>query len=510
MALVKEISLISDSEKFEKKNYRELPYNIEAEQLLLGIILINNEYINRVLDFLTADDFYEPVHARIYSAISKFLDKGLIASPITLKNYFEKDEALVDLGKSNYLAKLAAQATGIINILDLAKVIHDLSLRRKLIVVGEDIVNRAYDDKIDMQGQVQIEKAEHELFTIASEGVIDKSFQHLRNPLQEAITRAEFVFKNKDVITGATTGFRDIDKLLGGFHNSDLVIIAARPSMGKTALALNMAIKSAEFFQKEFKKENEKTDIATKNQPKAVGFFSLEMSAEQLASRVLSMKTEINSNDIRRGRFDRQSDFDRLIEANKNLHQLPFFIDETPAITISALRTRARRLKRKNNLGVLFIDYLQLIRGVAESSRTNRVQEVSEITQGLKAIAKELNIPIIALSQLSRQVEQRDDKKPQLADLRESGTIEQDSDIVMFIYREAYYLEREKPREPKENEEPSPELIEWQNKMSELNNIAEIIVAKHRNGPIGNVEMYFDKMTTSFKDLDKEHSSFKR
>jgi len=500
----KEIVLLERPEKPEAA-YRELPYNAEAEQVLLGSILTNNELLNRISDFLIADHFYEPVHKRIYEAITRYLDRGLAASPITLKNQFDKDEALADIGGATYLTRLAGLSTGIINILDHARIIYDLALRRKLIDIGSDMVNEAYkDDSAARLAADQIEIVEHQLFSLASEGLSERSFQPLKVSLTEAISRAEFALKNQGGISGVPTGLIDLDKLLGGMHDSDLIIIAARPSMGKTALAINIALNAADAFIREQKKKHETEPEFVekeKNLPKSVGFFSLEMSAEQIASRLLSMKSGINSNNIRRGRLDKDKrEFQKLVEANQELYQLPFFIDETPAITISALRTRARRLKRKHNLGVLVIDYLQLMRGVSEAGRNNRVQEVSEITQGLKAIAKELNIPVVALSQLSRQVETRDDKRPQLADLRESGSIEQDADVVMFIYREAYYKEREKPQEGSEK------FAEWQAKMEQISNIAEIMVAKHRNGPIGNVELFFDRFSTTFGNLDKPHS----
>lgn len=502
MPAVKEINLVSDAEK-NQADYRLPPYNIEAEQVILGAILTNNDLITKVQDFLNADHFYEPLHNRIYSSIISFMDKGLIATPVTLKNIFDKDEDLLKIGGGSYLVKLAANATGIINVMDYARVIYDLSLRRQLINIGEEIVNEAYKDEADTNAANQIEKAEHKLFTIASEGGSDKNFVHLRASLSEALKRAEMAQKKDDAITGVPTGYSDLDRMLGGMHDSDLLIIAARPSMGKTALAVNIAVNAAHSFAAEFEKEKNASQNAFELKehkiPKTVGLFSLEMSSEQLATRILSMKTGINSNDIRRGKFLKKTDFEHLITANKELYSLPFMIDETPAISISALRTRARRLKRKNNLGLIVIDYLQLIRGVSEQGRSNRVQEVSEITQGLKAIAKELNVPVVALSQLSRVVETRDDKRPQLSDLRESGTIEQDADVVMFIYRAEYYEERKEP-----SEKQVEEYSKWQAKMAEVSNIADIMIAKHRNGPVGNVELFFDKNTTTFKDYIKD------
>lgn len=482
----------------EPPSYRILPHNIEAEQVLLGAILTNNESINRIGDFLAVGHFYEPVHQRIYEAIIRLVDRGLIATPITLKNQFDKDEALAEIGGASYLAKLAGQATGIINIIDYAKLIYDLAIRRKLIEIGENVVNNAYDNEVEKTANEQIETAEHELFSLASTGSNSNSFSSLSTSLADTIRRTEFALKNRGGITGVPTNLKDLDKWLGGMHNSDLLILAARPSMGKTALAINIAVNAAEAFIKEAE-ENKAKNIASP--VKSVGFFSLEMSSEQIAARILSMKTKISSTNIRRGKLDQsKNEFDHLVQSSKTLNTLPFFIDDTPALSISALRTRARRLKRKHNLGLLVIDYLQLIRGVSDVGKNNRVQEISEITQGLKAIAKELDIPLLALSQLSRAVEQRDDKRPLLADLRESGTIEQDADVVMFIYREAYYLERTKPQEG------TDKFQEWQQKMEKVDHLAEVMIAKHRNGPIANVQLAFDKHITLFSDfVDESH-----
>ena len=482
---------------------RQLPYNIEAEQALLGAILIDNEAINKISDMLLAEHFYEPVHTRIYKAIHNFIERGLIASPVTLKSQFDSDEALKDIGGAGYLAKLTGLSAGILNIKHYAQIVYDLAIARNLITIGQDIVNDAFDNNLKEPAASQIEKAEHKLFNLASEGSSDKNFGHLKNSLTDAIKRAEFALKQKGEVSGVPTGFMDLDRMLGGMHDSDMLILAGRPSMGKTALAMNIALNAAKAFRAEFN-EHKKTENLSPSEQKSVGVFSLEMSAEQLASRLLSMQTGLNSNNIRRGRLDqKKGEFDLLIEGNKELYELPMYIDDTPALSISAIRTRARRLKRKHNLAFLVIDYLQLIRGVSEAASSNRVQEVSEITQGLKAIAKELNIPVLALSQLSRQVEGRDDKRPQLSDLRESGSIEQDADIVIFIYREQYYLERTRPSDG------TPELQAWMEKNGEKwmqsKNKAEIIISKHRNGPIGNKFLMFDSNTTGFNNLDESY-----
>jgi len=491
------------AEKQQKlANYRQPPNNIEAEQLIIGAILTNNEAINKIGDFLRPEHFYEPIHQRIYESILRFNDRGLIADPVTLRNYFDKDEGLSDLGGASYLAKIAGMASGIINVMDLASIVYSLAISRSLIDIGEEVVNHAYDSSGELRASEQIEKAEHKLFQLASEGNSDSYFAHLKSSLSTAITMAEAATKQEEAITGVPTGFTDLDNLLGGLHNSDLIILAARPSMGKTALAVNIALNAAKSLKKKFEKNKREDEDNAPREAPTVGVFSLEMSSEQLATRLLSMETDISSTDIRRGRLSKGNkgdDFEKLLKAQALLHDMPIFIDDTPALSISAIRTRARRLKRKHNLSLLVIDYLQLIRGVSSVSMNSRVQEISEITMGLKAIAKELNIPVVALSQLSRAVEQRDDKRPHLSDLRESGTIEQDADVVMFIYREEYYLERVKP-----SNEASEKFLEWKQKFDQVEGVAEISIAKHRNGPVGTRELLFHKETTKFGDLIKE------
>lgn len=470
---------------------RKLPYNTQAEQAFLGAVIINNEAVNRVGDYLLPEHFFEPVHQRIYSAILKFMDRGIIATPVTLKNHFDKDEALSAVGGADYLARLAGLSISIINLEDYGRLIYDMAVRRKLIDIGEDVVNDAYDKEIELTAKDQIEKAEQALFTLASEGAGESGFQPLRTSLVAAINTVDMAYKRREKISGIPTKFTDLDELMGGLQNSDLIILAGRPSMGKTAFAINMAVNSCKALQEQKKSDNPI--------PPSVGFFSLEMSSEQLAARMIAMESGVDSAKMRVGNLT-DDEFAKLVQGNKSLHGLPFFLDDTPALTISALRTRARRLKRKNNLAVLLVDYLQLVRGSSRMSESSRVQEVSEITQGLKAIAKELNIPVIALSQLSRAVEQRDDKRPQLSDLRESGSIEQDADIVMFIYREEYYVARLKPQEG------TPKFDEWQMKMNQCMNITEIIIAKQRNGPIGAAKLFFNSRTTKFEDLAEEYS----
>lgn len=476
----------------QNATYREAPYNAEAEQLVLGAILCNNESLLKVADFLLPDHFYVPAHTKIYQAIQQYTDRGLVASPVTLKSVMDQEIALSELGGSAYLAQLAGMGSSAFALKDYGQTIYDHAVRRQLIAIGGELTERSFTPSIDETPTQIIEQAENRLFSLATLGDSEKSFEPLTKGLTESITRAEHAIQYHDNVSGIPTGFVDLDRLLGGLHDSDLLILAARPSMGKTALAVNLAYNAAKSFLEKHKNSTDGEEM------KSVGFFSLEMSSEQLATRMLAMETELSSSDIRRGRLDaKKGDLQRLIEGNKVLAELPFFIDDTPALSISAARTRARRLKRKHNLGLLVIDYLQLLRGVGRAGQENRVQEVSEITQGLKAIAKELNIPVLALSQLSRAVESRDDKRPQLSDLRESGSIEQDADVVLFIYRDAYYLERKKPAEGTEG------FHAWQEEMAKVNNVADILVAKHRNGAIGNIQLFFEGMTTRFGNYIK-------
>lgn len=475
----------------EGQNYRSLPHNLEAEQGLLGALLIDNRGLEKISDFLKAQHFFMPAHQRIYTAIMTFCDRGQNASPVTLKGYFEKDEDLKEVGGAEYLADLAANVISIINTEDYARAIYDLHMRRELILLGEDIVNESFDINLESDSQNTIEMAESRLFSLVESGDSRGGFITLRDSVITAIELAEKAYKTDGHVTGVTTGLRDMDKKLGGLQNSDLLIMAARPSMGKTSLAVNMAFNAAKKYAETGGKEGG-----------IVGFFSLEMSADQLATRILSDQSGISGDAIKKGNI-RQDDFRKFVEASQVLSQIPLHIDDTPALTIGAVRQRARRLKRQHGLDLLIIDYLQLLRGNGSKQSTeNRVNEVSEITRGLKAIAKELNIPVIALSQLSRAVESREDKRPQLSDLRESGSIEQDADVVMFIYREEYYLSRAEP------EVGTEKHLSWQESMSRAHNVAETIVAKARHGPIGTVKLYFDPNLTRFSDLDIAHSDY--
>lgn len=460
-----------------------LPHNLEAEQALLGALLHQNNAFERVSDFLRPEHFADPVHGRIFEAISHFINRSQLASPITLNHYFKEDPALQEAGGATYLAQLATHVVSLINTADYGKQIYDLHLRRQLVLLGEDIIQEARIHRLGEDALQHIEKAEKQLFDLATTGQGERSFQPFSRALTQALETAQVAFKRDSHVVGVTTGFIDLDKQLGGLHPSDLIILAGRPSMGKTALATNMAFNAALSSMK-----GKAGDGAR------VAFFSLEMSSEQLALRLLGQESGISSDRIRRGAIS-QDDFPKFTEVTRQLSGLPLHIDDTPGITVATIRSRARRLQRQEGLGMIVIDYLQLISSGRMNSE-NRVQELSEITRGLKTLAKELNVPVLALSQLSRAVEQREDKRPQLADLRESGSIEQDADVVMFVYREEYYESRKKPIEG-----ALDKMDSWQKQMSEVHNLAEVIIAKQRHGPIGSIGLHFQGHLTKFSNL---------
>ncbi len=461
-----------------KNNFEELPNNIEAEQSVIGTILLSNEIFDEISTIISSNNFFDPMHQKIFSAIENLIYKGMLANPITLKNYFENEKD--DLNVPDYLVKITKFSTSLRQAIEYSKIIYDMFVRRELIKISEETIDSAKLKDLDVSGQNIIEKSEKSLFDLAEKGSSSTSLVKFDEALKFTIEMASNAYKNEEGIVGVPTGLKDLDERLGGLHKSDLVIIAGRPSMGKTALATNIAFNAARKLQESGKKSS-------------IAFFSLEMSSEQLSTRILAEQSRIKSNDIRRGRISDEQ-FDKFIETSKNISELPLFIDETPAISIAAVSNRSRRIKRLFGLDMIVVDYIQLMRGTT-FNKDGRVQEISQITQGLKAIAKELSVPVVALSQLSRQVEQRDDHKPQLSDLRESGSIEQDADVVMFVYREAYYLERKEPRPA------TVEHAEWQAKMNEVSNLAEIIISKQRHGPTGNVMLEFEAMFTKFKDI---------
>jgi replicative DNA helicase len=471
-----------------QSGYRVPPHNIEAEQALLGAILVNNESYDRVGSFLEPRHFFEALHGRIFEAAAKLITAGHLASPVTLKNFFERDETLAEIGGPAYLARLAGAATTIINAEEYARTVYDLAIRRDLIQVAMELHNRAYDAPIDDTPSKQILDAEQSLYQLAERGKYEGGFQNFHEALKNAIDMAAAAYERDGGLSGVSTGLRDLDMKLGGLQASDLIILAGRPSMGKTALATNIAFNVA----KAYRAEHHADGTVDVKDGAIVGFFSLEMSAEQLATRLLSEQSGVPSERVRRGRID-DSEWHQFVEASHELQSIPLYIDDTGGLTIATLAARARRLKRQRGLGLLVIDYLQLLAGDGKFGE-NRVQEVTQITTGLKTLAKELDVPILALSQLSRQVENRDDKRPQLSDLRESGSIEQDADVVMFVFREEYYVTRKEPREN------TPEHLSWQAEMEQVHGLAEVIIGKQRHGPTGTVKMQFQADVTRFSD----------
>ncbi|MCR9126553.1 MAG: replicative DNA helicase [Rhodobacteraceae bacterium] len=468
-----------------------LPHSIEAEQQLLGAILTNNDVYDRIASIIHSGHFYDPVHARIYEICASRIAKNALASPVTVKSFMEDDAGLAELGGPAYLARLAGAAISAFAVRDYAQMIYDLAIRRQLIGLGRDISAKAAKVDVASEPREQIVEAEQQLYKLSEQGQTDSGFQSFLRAVTDAVNVANAAYQRQGGLSGVSTGLIDMDKKLGGLHRSDLLILAGRPSMGKTSLATNIAFNIARAY-----KRGQLTDGSTGTvDGGVVGFYSLEMSAEQLAARILSEASEVPSEQIRRGDLT-EPEFRRFVEAAKSLEACPLFIDDTPALPISQLAARARRLKRTHGLDVLIVDYLQLVRPA--SAKDSRVNEVSEITQGLKAIAKELDIPVIALSQLSRQVENREDKRPQLSDLRESGSIEQDADVVMFVFREEYYAEREKP-----SDDRLDEMASWQERMERLHGKAEVIIGKQRHGPIGSIELSFEGRFTRFGNLVK-------
>ena len=474
---------MSEIKSVNNKNISKQPANLEAEQALLGSILVNNDIIDEISNIIKPLSFYDPAHIKIYEVIENLNAKGMIANPITLKNYFEKDNMLNEVGGTEYLVKLTRFSSSLKQANDYAKIIHEMHLRRELIQISDQLNSDTLNANTQEQDAEKIiENTERSLFDLAERGTFSQSFLKFNKALDQTIEMATLALQNDQGIVGVPTGLTDLDSKLGGLHKSDLIILAGRPSMGKTALATNIAYNAAQ-------------NILKRQEKSSIAFFSLEMSSEQLSTRILSEQARIKSDDIRRGKVT-EEEINRYVETSRNIYNLPLYIDETPAITIATLSNRARRIKRLFGLNLIVVDYIQLMRSNSNKNE-NRVQEISEITQGLKALAKELSVPVLALSQLSRAVEQRDDKQPQLADLRESGSIEQDADVVMFVYREEYYLERKQPKLG------SIEHAEWQSKMNDVNGLADIILGKQRHGPTGTVKVAFEGIYTKFKDISK-------
>ena len=467
--------------KIVENSEKQLPCNIEAEQAVIASILVSNDIYDEISSILDSQKFFDPIHVKLYETIETLISKGLLANPITLKNHFENNEGLKELGGQEYLIKITKFSTSVKQAIDYANIVQEMHVRRELIKISQSVLDEvSTNSDVGTSGETIIQNTEKSLFDLAERGHFNQSFMKFDSALKQTIDMAKSAYQSEEGLVGVPTGLTDLDSRLGGLHKQDLVIIAGRPSMGKTALATNIAFHAA----KNIEKKRSKSTIA---------FFSLEMSSEQLSTRILSEQSRIRSNDIRRGKVS-EKEFEQFIETSKNISELPLYIDETPAITIAAISNRSRRIKRLFGLELIVVDYIQLMKSSGKKEY-NRVQEISEITQGLKALAKELNVPVLALSQLSRAVEHRDDKKPQLADLRESGSIEQDADIVMFVFRESYYLQNKEPTVG------SIEHAEWQTKMNEISHLADIMISKQRHGPTGNVKVEFEAMYTKFKDL---------
>jgi replicative DNA helicase len=474
---------------------RSVPHNVEAEQALLGAILINNEAFYRVSDFLESKHFAARVHQDIFEISARLIRAGKVATPVTLKTFLSGEQDVEGLTVNQYLARLVAEATTIINAEDYGRIVYDLSVRRALIEVGEEIVNLAYDAPVESTPSTHIENAERKLYEVAETGRFDRGFQTFARALTTAVDMTAAAYKRDGKLSGLATGLRDLDSKMGGLQRSDLIVLAGRPGMGKTALATNIAYNVAKAWEGERRADGHMQSI----DGGIVGFFSLEMSAEQVATRILAEQTRIPSSKMRRGDIN-DSLFDVIRDKVAEIQHLPLFIDETGGVPVAQLAARARRLKRQRGLDLIVIDYIQLMQGSTRRAMEGRVHEVTEITTNLKALAKELNVPILALSQLSRQVENREDKRPQLSDLRESGSIEQDADVVMFVYREEYYHAMRKP--PESNKE---KFLEWETEGNRVVGKADLIIGKQRHGPTGTVELQFDAAVTRFADLDAKH-----
>ena len=496
--------IIRINEGAEAPTTHSLPQNVEAEAALLGALMIDNRLVEDVQIRLKPHHFFEPLHGRIYEAVLRLTDKNMVANPVTLKPLFDADEPMKEVGGPAYLAKLTGSGAAVIGARDFAAQIYDLALLRALVGVGRDLVEGALDTSEDVAPLAQIERAESELYRVAEEGGSESKVKSFGEASQLAIKQAERALNSGGHLSGVTTGLEGINSKIGGLHKSDLTVLAGRPGMGKTALATNMAFAAAQRFVR----DAEDGIAPEKSAGSPVAFFSLEMSADQLATRILAEQSGISSENLRMGKISQQ-EFRQLARAAGELSTLPLYIDDTPGLTIASLRARARRLKRQKNIGMVVVDYLQLLQGTGKSSNDNRVQEISEISRGLKQLAKELDLPVLALSQLSRAVEQREDKKPMLSDLRESGSIEQDADIVLFVYREDYYVAAKEPKRPMDGDDAKifEAYEQWQRDMERVYGMAELIVAKQRHGATGKVKMRFDSRVTKFSDpLDEGYA----
>lgn len=467
----------------------KLPVSLDSEQAILGAILFDNEIFYRVSAFLKGEHFFDPVHQLIFDAAGDLINSGRLASPVTIDTYLANAQGYLDAGGKRYLEQLAANVPSTAGATDYARIVFDLSVCRGLMTIGSEMTDRAKVATLDDHPSQQLQDAEQALYKLAETGKYGGGFKSFRTAITESIELANAAVKRDGGLAGVSSGLKDLDRMMGGLHPSDLIILAGRPSMGKSSLGVNVGVNVA----RAWRTEKQADGVLKTVEGGVVGLFSLEMSAEQIATRIISDFARVPSEKIRRGEVD-QPQFDSIYHAARDLEKLPLYIDDTGGLSIAQLAARARRLKRQHGLDLLIVDYIQLLTGSGKRN-DNRVQEITEISQGLKALAKELNVPIIGLAQLSRQVEAREDKRPQLSDLRESGSIEQDADVVLFVYREKYYLSRAEPREG------TPEHLEWQNKLSDVGDTAEVIIGKQRHGPIGKVDLHFEEKFTKFSDL---------
>src|SRR5215213_1633110 len=481
--------VIRIAEPASEQATQHLPQNVEAEAALLGALMIDNRLVEDVQLKLRPDHFFEPLHGRIYEAILRMTDANRVANPVTLRPLFESDESIKEVGGPAYLAQLTGSGAAVIGARDFAQQIYDLALLRALVGVGRGLVEGALDTSEDVAPLAQIERAETELYKVAEEGGAEGKAKSFAESTKDALAMAERALNSGGHLSGFTTGLEGLNTKIGGLHKSDLIVVAGRPGMGKSALGTNMAFAAA----RRFLRDTEEGIEPAKSAGAPAVLFSLEMSADQLATRILAEQSGITSENLRTGRISQQ-EFRDLARAAAELQSLPLYIDDTPGLTIAALRTRARRLKRQKGIGLIVVDYLQLLQGTGRSGNDNRVQEISEISRGLKQLAKELDLPVLALSQLSRAVEQREDKRPQLSDLRESGSIEQDADMVWFVYREEYYLANKNPGDD------HADFPKWQEEMNRVYGLAELIIAKQRHGATGKVRMKFESRITRFSD----------
>jgi replicative DNA helicase len=483
----------------EKPNVQgaSLPQNVEAEAALLGALMIDNRIAEDIQLKLRPEHFFEPLHGRVYEQILKLIDRNMIANPVTLRPLFENDEEMKEVGGPSYLAQLTGSGAAIIGARDFAEQVYELALLRALIGVGRDMVEHALDTSVEVDPKGQIEEAEAALYRVAEEGGGEGSVKTFAQATRLAVQMAEKALNTGGGLSGITTGLETLNAKTGGLHPSDLIIVAGRPGMGKSSLATNIGFAAARRLVRDL----EDGIAIEKSAGAGVALFNLEMSADQLATRILAEQSQINSESLRMGKISQQ-DFRNLARVAAELEGLPLYIDDTPALTIAAIRTRARRLKRQRGIGLIIVDYLQLLQGTGRNSNENRVQEISEISRGLKSLAKELNVPVVALAQLSRAVEQREDKRPQLSDLRESGSIEQDADIVLFIYREEYYVASREPKRPVEGDDTKVHDAhqEWARDMERVYGLSELIIAKQRHGATGKVKLKFESKFTRFSD----------